>query len=71
MVALVPDPVTAPGLMVQLPAGSPFNITVPVATAHVGCVMVPTNGADGVEGCVLITTLAEAGEMHPAALVTV
>ena len=60
-----------PGLIVQVPAGKPFSITLPVATAQVGWVIVPTVGAVGVVGCALITTLAEAGEVHPAALVTV
>ena len=44
---LVPLPVIAPGLMVQLPAGRPFNTTLPVAVAQVGCVMTPTVGAVG------------------------
>ena len=32
--------------------------------------MVPTAGAAGVFGCALITTLPDADEVHPAALVT-
>ena len=64
-------PAIAPGLMVQFPAGKPFNTTLPVATVHVGCVIVPMVGAAGVNGCALITTLAETGEVHPTALVTV
>ena len=60
-----------PGLIVQVPAGKPFNTTLPVATVQVGWVMVPTVGAVGVAGCALITTLAEAGDVQPAALVTV
>ena len=76
MVILVPVPVlvTAPGLRVnvQVPeAGKPFKTTLPVATLQVGCVIVPTEGAVGVAGCVLITTLPEAVEVHPAAFVTV
>jgi hypothetical protein len=39
--------------------------------AQVVCVIRSTVGAEGVTGCVLITTLAEAGEIHPDALVTV
>lgn len=50
MVLLVPVPVMAPGLIVQFPAGSPFTITVPVATAQVGCVMAPIIGVAGVTG---------------------
>ena len=68
---VAPDPVIPPGFIVQLPAGKPFNTTEPVATVHVGWVMVPTVGAVGVAGCGLITTSADAGEVHPAALVTV
>jgi hypothetical protein len=41
-------PVMAPGLIVQLPAGKPFNTTLPVATVQEGCVIVPTVGAVGV-----------------------
>jgi len=50
IVLLDPVPAIAPGLIVQFPAGSPFNTTLPVATAQVGCVMVPTVGAAGVTG---------------------
>ena len=50
MVVLTPVPAIAPGLIVQFPAGRPLNITLPVATAQVGWVMVPTVGADGVAG---------------------
>ena len=71
MVVDEPLPAMLPGLIVQLPDGSPLNTTEPVATAHVGCVIVPTTGAVGAAGCALITTLADAGEVHPAALVTV
>jgi hypothetical protein len=71
IVVLVPVPAIDPGLMVQLPDGNPDKITLPVVTAHVGCVMVPTVGAAGVTGCVLMTTLPEADEVHPTELVTV
>jgi hypothetical protein len=71
MVVLIVEPAIAPGLIVQLPAGKPFNTTLPVANWQVGCVIVPTTGAVGVPGCALITTLPEAGETHPEALVTV
>jgi hypothetical protein len=50
IVLLEPVPVIAPGLIVQFPAGSPFKTTLPVATAQVGCVIVPTTGAEGVTG---------------------
>ena len=65
------DPGMAPGLMVQFPAGSPLNSALPVDTAHVGWVIVPTKGAVGVTGCALMTILADAVEVHPAAFVTV
>ena len=65
-------PVTAPGFIVHVPvAGKPDKATLPVAVAHVGWVIVPTTGVIGVAGCALITTLAVALEVHPAALVTV
>jgi hypothetical protein len=71
MVLLAPDPDIAPGLIVQLPAGKPVSITLPVADEQSGWVIAPSTGADGVAGWVLITTLADAGEIQPAVLVTV
>src|SRR5664280_627964 len=71
IVVLAPVPAIVPGLMVQLPEGNPLNTTLPVANWQVGCVIVPTTGAVGVTGCALMTTLPEAGETHPEALVTV
>jgi hypothetical protein len=71
MVILAVEPAIVPGLIIQVPAGKPLNTTLPVAIAQVGCVIVPVNGADGVAGCALMTTLADATEVHPAALVTV
>ena len=50
IVVLLPVPVTLPGLIVQLPVGKPLNNTLPVDNEHVGCVMVPTTGADGAVG---------------------
>lgn len=67
----VPVPVILPGFIVQLPAGNPLNITLPVATVQVGCVMVPTVGVVGIEGCVLMTTLEVGTEVQPEELVTV
>jgi hypothetical protein len=52
-------------------AGRPFNTTLPLASAQVGWVIVPTIGAVGDDGCDVITTLAEAGETQPEAFVTV
>ena len=69
----VPVVVVPPGVLVriQLPvAGSPFKTTLPVASAQVGWVIVPTVGAVGEDGWAVITTLAEAGETQPEALVT-
>jgi hypothetical protein len=76
MVLLVPVPVVVvpPGVFVnvQVPvAGKPFNTTLPVDITHVGCVMVPVIGAEGEPGAVLMTTLPDAAEIHPDALVTV
>jgi hypothetical protein len=71
IVVLDPVPAMAPGLIVQLPAGKPFSTTLPVGVTQVICVMVPTVGAAGVTGCVLITTLADAKEVQPTSLVTV
>lgn len=61
----------APGFIVQLPAGKPDKSTLPVAKEQVVCVIAPTVGAEGITGCELIITLADAGEVHPDALVTV
>jgi hypothetical protein len=71
MVVLAVFPDSVPGLIVQLPAGNPLNTTLPVAIKQVGWVIIPAIGADGVAGCGLITTLPDAGEVHPAELVTV
>ena len=76
MVVVVPVPVvvTPPGLRVkvQVPvAGNPDRSTLPVASKQVGWVIFPIVGAVGVTGWVLITTLADATEVQPTALVTV
>ena len=66
--------VIAPGVLVkvQVPdAGKPFSTTLPVASEQVGCVIVPSVGAAGVTGCVLMGTLADATEIHPNEFVTV
>ena len=72
MVAVVPVPVIAPGLIVHVPvAGRPFNTTLPAGNAHeAGCVTVPTIGALGASGGALITTSADGFEIHPAEAVT-
>ena len=51
--------------------GKPLNATLPVGVAQVGGVMLPTIGAAGVAGAGLISTLLEAAETQPSALVTV
>ena len=50
MVVVEPEPETLPGLIVQVPDGKPLSATLPVAVAHVGCVIVPTVGVVGVPG---------------------
>ena len=70
----VPVDSVPPGVLVsiQVPvAGKPLITTLPVASAQVGWVMVPTVGMVGEDGWAVITTLAEAGEIQPEALVTV
>ena len=71
MVVIAPEPGRAPGLRVQLPEGNPLKTTLPVADEQEGWVMAPTTGGDGTSGGEFMITLAEAGEVHPAALVTV
>ena len=70
----MPVVVVPPGVRVNIHvpvAGKPDNSTLPVAKAQVGWVIVPTVGAVGVAGWALITTLADANEIQPEALVTV
>ena len=68
----MPVPLIPPGLSVQVPAaGNPFNTTLPVAVEQVGWVIAPIVGADGAPGAALITTSADAAELHPEASVTV
>jgi hypothetical protein len=57
---------------VQVPVdGNELNATLPVATEHVGWVIVPTTGAVGVAGCGLIPTLPDDTDVQPSELVTV
>ena len=68
MLVPVPVEVAPPGerVRVQVPeAGRPLSATLPVATAQVGCVMAPMEGADGVEGCALMVTPEEETEVQP------
>lgn len=70
-VVLAVFPVIVPGLIVQLPAGRLFRMTLPVETAHEGCVIVPMPGAVGAPAAAFITTPVVASEIHPDAFVTV
>ena len=66
--------VVPPGVLVSVHVpvdGSPLSTTLPVATLHVGWVIVPTKGAVGEDGAALITTFSDEGETAPAELVTV
>ena len=69
---VAPVPAIAPGLMVHVPvAGRPLNTTLPVVAVHdAGWVIVPIIGAGGATGAALISTVADAGDIHPASLVT-
>jgi hypothetical protein len=71
-VVVAPVPAIDPGLRVHIPvAGRPFKITLPVGAAQEeGWEIVPTTGADGATGAALISTVAEASDIHPASLVT-
>ena len=71
IVTLLVFPVIPPGLIVQFLGGKPLNITLPVETLQVGCVIAPTTGVDGTKGCVLITIFSDTAEVHPTSLVTV
>ena len=53
-------PVIPPGLMVQLPAGKLFNTTDPVATVHVGWVIILTVGATGMGLTVMVNVVVVA-----------
>ena len=65
--------VTVPGyrISVQVPDdGKPDNITLPVASVHVGGVIAPTVGAAGIPGCAFIKTLPDGEDIHPIEFVT-
>ena len=74
MLVPVPVVVVPPGVTVSVHVpvdGRPLNATLPVETVQIGCVIVPTIGAVGVDGWALTTTLADDAEIHPDELVTV
>jgi len=67
----VPDVVTLPGVLVRVhvpAAGNPFNVTLPVARAHVVCTVEPIKGAVGVVS-IVTGTEAVAGPQPPAAAI--
>jgi hypothetical protein len=75
-VAPVPVLVIAPGerVRVQVPVvGNPLNTTLPVAIRHVGCVIVPFTGAEGLAITVIVQVAlaAEHGEPDGLLVVTV
>jgi len=47
IVAVDVDPVRLPGFIVHAPDGRPLSATLPVDRVQVGCVIVPTAGAEG------------------------
>ena len=51
--------------------GKPLNATLPVATVHVGCVIVPIVGAVGTVGAAFTIAFPDAGEGQPATVKTV
>ena len=63
-------PASATGLMVQFPVGNPVISTLPVAVAQEGCVIAPGIGAEGVNGCVLMTIFPDSAEVQPTEFVT-
>lgn len=71
-VNVVPVPllvVPLDGVMVQAPeAGRPLSITLPVETAHVGCVMAPTIAAPGSDGSAKLV-LTPVAEVQPFAVI--
>ena len=60
IVAVVPVPVTVPGLIVHVPvAGNPLKSTLPVGRIHVGWTMFPATGADGNTLTVTVTVVLQ------------
>lgn len=76
IMVLVPVPVvlTPPGSRVRVHVpfeGRSFNTTLPVESSHVGWLMSPTAGAEGVGGCLSITTSSDRSDTQPSSFVTV
>jgi hypothetical protein len=73
-VTAVPNPVevTPPGFLVRLQEpddDKPLKFTLPVATAQVGCVMLPTRGADGTGLAAMVALVPD--DTHPAVFLAV
>ena len=70
---VVPLPLRLPDglpVMVQFPdEGKPLSATLPVATRHVGWVMVPMIGADGRAFTVTVAVAVTAAQLPAAAIV--
>jgi hypothetical protein len=66
IVFVEPVPVTEfePYVKVHAPEGKPLKTTDPVAVLHVGCVIVPIIGAEGANGCALMTVLDDVPEVQ-------
>jgi len=62
-----PVMVAPPGIAVTVhdDDGNPLKATLPVAVEQVGCVIVPTIGADGVTGWALIEASVDDVDVHP------
>ncbi len=76
MLRLVPDPllVIPPGYLVNTHApleGRPLSTTPPVATPHVGWVILLIWGSAGVTGWVFMTAELEALDVQPSVFLTV
>ena len=71
--APVPEVVAPPvAVTVQVPlTGKSSRSTLPVASLHVGSVMVPTVGSRGVGGCTAITADKDAEDTQPSSFSTV
>lgn len=64
----VPVDVEPPGLVVIVHSpveGRPLSSTLPVATSHVGWVITPIIGAEGVGGWSSIIISSDGSEVHP------
>jgi hypothetical protein len=76
IVVLVPVPVedNVPGYLINVHVpddGKPESKTLPVGREQVGGVIVPMEGAGGINGCGFIRTPAEGIDEHPPEFITV